>query len=195
MPTRSNGSYGPKALLGSSSATAPISAVVSISSSTAAGSGFFISPTGLIITNEHVVQMDQRVEVATENGDVYLGRVISRSVTDDLALVQVDTTSHPFLKLLDSRSIRVGQAVFAIGSPRGLGGSVSKGIVSALRSGGSSLFVQTDAAINPGNSGGPLVLEDGSVIGVNTFKLRDSEGLNFAVATEVVRRLFGEHLD
>lgn len=132
------------------------------------------------------------MQVSTERGDVFLGKVVSRSTAHDLAWVQIDASSVPSLKLVRSREIRVGTPVYAIGSPAGLGGSASRGIVSALRAGPSGAVVQTDASMNPGNSGGPLVLMDGRVIGVNSFKLQGSEGLNFAIASEVVLQVFRE---
>lgn len=171
-----------------------VRAVVSIDSSHGSGSGFFISPAGLIVTNEHVVGDDQTVEVTTHSGDVFLGRLLERSSTSDLALLQVDASEMPFLHLGDSRSVRLGASVWAVGNPHGLSHSVSRGIVSAFRTVQYLRLVQTDAAINPGNSGGPLVLEDGTAIGVNTLKIIESEGLNFAIGTEAVKQTFASRL-
>lgn len=171
-----------------------LSSVVTIESSDGSGSGFFVSEAGLIVTNSHVSSNDQQVSVTTHGGDIFLGRIIARSEELDLALVKVDSRDHTYLQLRDSREVSVGQPVWAVGNPLGLSGSVSKGIVSALRSLGSMPLVQTDAAINPGNSGGPLVLEDGTAIGVNTFGLRETQGLNFAVGAEAVLDAFGERL-
>jgi hypothetical protein len=171
-----------------------IAAVVTIESGGASGSGFFVTPTGLVVTNQHVVGTDEHVQVTTHRGDIFLGRVLARSTTTDLALVQVDVSGQSFLRLRDSREVSVGVSVWAVGSPRGLSGSVSRGIVSALRSIDYVPLVQTDAAVNPGNSGGPLILEDGTVIGVNTMMLRESQGLNFAIGSEAVRQAFADKL-
>jgi len=171
-----------------------VAAVVTIETADGSGSGFFVTPTGLLVTNQHVVGNAERVQVVTHSGDVFLGRVLARSAATDLALVQVDVSGHAFLRLRNSREVSVGASVWAVGNPRGLSGSVSRGIVSALRSLDFVPFVQTDAAINPGNSGGPLVLEDGTVIGVNTLMLRESQGLNFAIGSEAVSQVFADRL-
>jgi hypothetical protein len=164
--------------------------VVTLNTSTGSGSGFFVNATGAIVTNDHVVGTDLAVEVVTAGGDVFLGRVVARSAVHDLALVQIDSDQTPFLRLGTARGTRVGSRVFAMGSPSGLTGSASGGIVSAIRNLDFGLAVQTDAAINPGNSGGPLVTEDGVVIGVSTSFLKETQGIGFAVAAEVVRQVF-----
>lgn len=159
------------------------------------GSGFFVTPTGLIVTNNHVIEGDDTVEVITRAGDRFLGRILQRSPKDDLALIQVDASGMPFLRLAESAGVRIGSDVFAVGSPEGLEGSVSRGIVSAIRIlDGAGPFVQTDAAINQGNSGGPLINRQGLVVGVNTWKVGDAEGVNFAISSDLVRTVFRDRI-
>lgn len=162
------------------------SSVVSIDAQTAAGgdtgSGFFIQSDGTILTNNHVVEgsvtSGGSITVNLTNGKSYPATVIGRDSSYDLAVIKIDITDAPALQLGDSEKIQVGDPVIAIGSPLGLAGTVTSGIISAknraVTSGGGTgenSFInalQTDAAINPGNSGGPLVDINGAVIGVNS---------------------------
>jgi len=160
-------------------------AVVSISVTTASGgdtgSGFFINNNGYILTNNHVVAAAANggdISVNLINGKNYKATIIGRDASYDLAVLKIDVTDAPALTLGDSDKVQVGDNVIAIGSPLGLAGTVTSGIISAknraVTSGsgtGESSFInaiQTDAAINPGNSGGPLVDQSGAVIGVNS---------------------------
>lgn len=168
----------------------------------AIGSGFVVDPSGYILTNAHVVSGAQRVEVvisnATSNDSVTAAlstktelvpaRIIGVTKDIDLALLKVDVTGLPALKLANYRDLRQGEWVFALGSPQGLRNSVTHGIISSVARqtdpDSSMVYVQTDAPINPGNSGGPLVDVNGDVVGVNTFILSQSggnEGLGFAI--------------
>ncbi len=162
------------------------SSVVSIDAQTSGGgdtgSGFFIQSDGTILTNNHVVEgavtSGGSITVNLTNGKSYPATVIGRDSSYDLAVIKIDITDAPALQLGDSEKIQVGDPVIAIGSPLGLAGTVTSGIISAknraVTSGGGngeSSFInalQTDAAINPGNSGGPLVDINGAVIGVNS---------------------------
>ena len=164
------------------------SSVVSIDAQTQSGgdtgSGFFIQSDGTILTNNHVVEgavtSGGTLTVNLTNGKSYPAKVIGRDGSYDLAVLKIDVTDAPALQLGDSDLIQVGDPVIAIGSPLGLAGTVTSGIISAknraVTSGsgngtGESSFInalQTDAAINPGNSGGPLVDINGAVIGVNS---------------------------
>lgn len=157
----------------------------------ALGSGFIVSKDGKIVTNLHVIRDLTTVNVQMTNGDVF--DTVSVLATDerrDLAVVQVAGFDLPALELGDSGTLAVGEPVVAVGSPRGLEGSVTAGILSAVRDGGEGFKVlQTDAAVNPGNSGGPLVDGKARAIGVVSFKLRSAEGLNFAVPINYVRGL------
>lgn len=135
-------------------------AVVMIRSADGLGSGFFILPSGVIVTNKHVVGQSRSVTVITAKGESLTSQSIFVHPTKDLALVKVDDKSFPFLQLCEPSAVQVGSEVIAIGSPvdSALRNTVTKGIVSAFRSTSEAgTFVQTDAAINPGNSGGPLL--------------------------------------
>ena len=157
-----------------------IPAVVSISINSSSGSGFFLDSNGFILTNNHVVKSSTlgKITVELSNGKKYPAKLIGRDASYDLAVLKIDVTSAPTLQLGNSDGILVGDAVIAIGSPLGLSGTVTSGIISAKNravttgdSSGESSFInalQTDAAINPGNSGGPLVDITGAVVGVNS---------------------------
>jgi serine protease Do len=172
----------------------------------AVGSGVIVDSTGYIMTNAHVVEGAQRIRVALplpigdSAGQVPIGkrrileaRLIGQHKETDLALLKIDETDLPTLPLVSSQRPRVGQLVFAIGSPEGLQNSVTMGVVSALARQPDPTkaltYLQTDAPINPGNSGGPLVDMNGTVLGINTFILSQgggSEGLGFAIPARVV---------
>jgi serine protease Do len=170
----------------------------------AVGSGVIVDSTGYIMTNAHVVEGAQRIRVALPlpMGDVQVpvgkrrileARLIGQHKETDLALLKIDETDLPTLPLVSPQRPRVGQLVFAIGSPEGLQNSVTMGVVSALARqpdpSKALTYLQTDAPINPGNSGGPLVDMNGTVLGINTFILSEgggSEGLGFAIPARVV---------
>jgi putative serine protease PepD len=146
------------------------------------GSGFFLDSTGHILTNNHVISLaataGASIQVKLANGKNYGAKLVGRDVSYDLAVIKISVTDAPALQLGDSDAVQVGDGVIAIGSPLGLTGTVTSGIISAknrpVTSGGGtreSSFInalQTDAAINPGNSGGPLVDLSGSVVGINS---------------------------
>jgi len=177
----------------------------------AIGSGFVIDPGGYIVTNAHVVNGAQRVQVVLPNtGEegsleaalstrttVVAARIVGVAKEIDLAVLKVDGQKLPALALASYRKLGQGEIVFAFGSPEGLRNTVTMGVVSAVArqtDPDSPLFyIQTDAAINPGNSGGPLVNVNGEVVGVNTFILSQSggnEGLGFAIPSRVVNVAF-----
>jgi S1-C subfamily serine protease len=168
-------------------------AVASIQAGSGRGTGFFIRP-DTVLTNAHVVG-DQSSVVLTVGNKRYSARVTAVSAGSDLAVLQVYNADpqQPTLRLGSARGLRAGQEVIAIGSALGvLSNTVTRGIVSALRSTGSITLIQTDAAINPGNSGGPLVDRAGVVIGVNSMRIAGStggEGLAFAVAIDHASQL------
>lgn len=177
------------------------------------GSGFIIDNQGHIVTNYHVVENAQRVEVDFPSGYKAYGNVLGSDLDSDLAVIKVDAPEDELLPLPmgDSESVRVGQTVVAIGNPFGLSGTMTIGIVSgkgrtldSLRESPSGQYftsgdvLQTDAAINPGNSGGPLLNLQGEVIGVNrairtgNFTLEGeptSSGVGFAVSINIVKRV------
>ena len=149
-------------------------------SSTGQGSGFFISADGYAVTNNHVVENAEKVEVTTDDGKTYSAKVIGTDPRTDLALIKVDGTDFPFVKFADGEP-RIGDWVLAVGNPFGLGGTVTAGIVSArgrdIGAGPYDDFIQIDAPVNKGNSGGPAFDIDGKVIGVNTAIFSPSGGI------------------
>jgi 2-alkenal reductase len=174
------------------------------------GSGFVISADGYIVTNNHVVDEADRVDVIFSDGTFEQARVVGADRYSDLALLKVERTSLSFVELADSDQVKVGQRVIAIGNPFGLQGTMTLGIVSAkgrtlpeAAPDGSSSFsnpdiIQTDAAINPGNSGGPLLDTHGRVVGVNSAIRSGSNsglgqpansGVGFAVPSNTVKRV------
>ncbi|MDB5551260.1 MAG: Do family serine endopeptidase [Rhizobium sp.] len=161
---------------------------------TSLGSGFVIDPAGFIVTNNHVIEGASEIVVNFANGSKLTAKLVGTDTKTDIALLKVEPKKPLiFVKLGDSRKMRIGDWVMAIGNPFGLGGSVSVGIVSArnrnLNAGPYDNFIQTDAAINRGNSGGPLFNMFGEVIGINTAIYSPSGGgsvgIGFAVPTEI----------
>jgi serine protease Do len=147
---------------------------------TGEGSGFFISPDGYAVTNNHVVDHAKSVQVTTDDGAIFTAKVVGTDPKTDLALIKVDgKNDFPFVKFAD-HSPRVGDWVIAVGNPFGLGGTVTAGIVSArgrdIGAGPYDDYIQIDAPINKGNSGGPAFNEEGEVIGVNTAIYSPSGG-------------------
>jgi putative serine protease PepD len=173
-----------------------LDAVVTISAGEKGGSGFFIGDTGLVLTNAHVVEGATKIIVRTRSKETFLAAVQKLSVSDDLALLRVSGVQVSGLSLAATDTLDVGTDVIAIGSPLGLEGTVTRGIVSALRRLDNIPLVQIDAAISPGNSGGPLITEDGRVVGVNTLKVtgKSAESIGFAIAAGHVRAVFGSLL-
>jgi serine protease Do len=168
---------------------------------TGQGSGFFISHDGFAVTNNHVVQNAEKVQVTTDNGKSYTAKVIGTDSRTDLALIKVEGDNFPFVKFAEN-SPRVGDWVLAVGNPFGLGGTVTAGIVSARgRDIGASPyddFIQIDAPVNKGNSGGPTFDVDGNVIGVNTAIFSPSGGsvgIAFAIPTDTVKSVVAQLRD
>ena len=161
---------------------------------TSLGSGFIISADGVIVTNNHVIEEADAVEVILQNNQHYPASVVGRDLATDIAVLRVHARGPlPFVNLGNSDTARVGDLVLAIGNPFGLGGSLSVGVVSArnrnLDAGRYDDFIQTDAAINRGNSGGPLFNMNGDVIGMNTAILSaggGSIGIGFATPTSII---------
>jgi S1-C subfamily serine protease len=173
-----------------------LASVVTIDAGAKAGSGFFVSSRGLVLTNAHVVDGAGKIVVRTNDSETFLASVVELVRDSDLALLRIQANETPALSLASDDLPPVGTDVFAVGSPLGLEGTVTRGILSAIRRKGSITLLQIDAPINPGNSGGPLLSEDGRVLGVNTIKLTGGnlEGMGFAVSITEVRKAFGPYL-
>src|SRR4029079_1070228 len=166
------------------------------------GSGVIVGPKGVILTNYHVVEGADFVEVRLADGRKFSSQDMAGDKKTDLAIVRVKTDKPlPFLALGDSSRMEVGDRVLAVGAPFGLAGSVTHGIISA-KSRSMKLnvyedFLQTDAAINPGNSGGPLVSLDGKVIGINSaIKSRSGgfQGVGMAISSNLARTVMSQLL-
>ena len=164
-------------------------AVVTIETEEKRGSGFLVSSDGLIVTNEHVISGARLIVARRGDSEEYLARVVTSDAELDLAILQIPSKSSDYLQL-GTDIPRVGTEVWAVGSPLGLTGTVTRGIVSSIRRAGAATVIQIDAPINPGSSGGPLIDGSGLVIGVNTLKLMKEgiEGVGFALGADEVRR-------
>jgi S1-C subfamily serine protease len=164
------------------------------------GSGFIISADGHILTNSHVVEESDTVQVILKNGNQYAGKVLGVDPITDVAVVKIPTDNLPAVTLGDSQNLKPGQWAIAIGNPLGLDNSVTVGIISATGRSSSDVgvpdkrvgFIQTDAAINPGNSGGPLLNEMGEVIGMNTAIISGAQGLGFAIPIHSAKKIAEE---
>jgi len=169
---------------------------------TGQGSGFFITADGYAVTNNHVVDKADTVEIATDDGKTYSAKVIGSDARTDIALIKVEGRSDfPYVKLAD-QAPRIGDWVLAVGNPFGLGGTVTAGIVSArgrdIGAGPYDDFIQIDAPVNKGNSGGPTFDVDGNVIGVNTAIFSPSGGsvgIAFAIPAGTVKSVVAQLKD
>lgn len=167
------------------------------------GSGFILDKAGHILTNYHVIADANRIEVTLSDKHKYKAKVIGGDKMHDLALLQVEAQNLQPAVLADSRQLVVGQKVYAIGNPFGLSGTMTRGIISSIRSihgpEGNPIedAIQTDAAINPGNSGGPLLNSRGEVIGINTMIVSpngadQSSGIGFAIPINTAKAVLGD---
>lgn len=165
------------------------------------GSGFVIDSEGHILTNFHVVEGARQLEVTTSDKKKYKAQIVGTDPIHDLAVIQIPNKSVPQAEIGDSKSLVVGQKVYAIGNPFGLSGTMTRGIISSIRSlkgqrGYIDEAIQTDAAINPGNSGGPLLNAHGQVIGINTMILtggvEQSAGIGFAIPINTAKAVLDD---
>ena len=172
------------------------------------GSGIVVDPTGYILTNAHVVEHATSVSVLVfrhrnrpaggiEDAQRFVARILGRDALTDIALLKVEASDLPALRLANSDQVHVGQLALAFGSPLGLENTVTLGVISAtqrqLNSATPVVYLQTDAAINPGNSGGPLVDIKGEVIGMNTMIVSQSggsEGVGFSIPSNMIRFIY-----
>jgi Do/DeqQ family serine protease len=161
------------------------------------GSGFVISKDGLVLTNAHVVDNTDSVEVTLKDGRKFQGKVLGSDPVTDVAVVRIQASNIPVVPLGNSDQLKPGEWAIAIGNPLGLDNTVTAGIISATgrKSAEAGVpdkrvsFIQTDAAINPGNSGGPLLNQQGEVVGMNTAIIGGAQGLGFAIPINTARRI------
>jgi serine protease Do len=162
------------------------------------GSGVIVDPSGIALTNAHVIERASEIEVITLDGSKHKAKVIGMDKKTDLAVLKLDDgkVQFPFVRVGDSDTLQVGDWVIAIGSPFGLQATVTAGIISAkarqIGQGPFDDFLQTDAAINPGNSGGPLVNMQGEVVGINTAIVAGGSGIGFAIPSNMARKIYTE---
>lgn len=159
------------------------------------GSGVIVSPEGYVLTNHHVINDADQIQVALRDGRETLAEVIGTDPESDLAVLRIDLDALPVIAMTDSTQTAVGDVTLAIGNPFGVGQTVTMGIISATGRNHLGLnayedFIQTDAAINPGNSGGALVNPEGGLVGINTAifsRSGGSQGIGFAIPTNLAR--------
>jgi len=162
---------------------------------TGLGSGVIISPRGYVLTNHHVVEAADEIEVGLANGKKLRARLVGSDPESDLAVLQIQAEGLPVITFGDDQGLRLGDIVLAIGNPLGIGQTVTMGIVSGLHRTGLGIntfenFIQTDAAINQGNSGGALIDAAGNLVGINTAILSQtggSIGIGFAIPASTAR--------
>lgn len=166
------------------------------------GSGVIVTENGYILTNNHVVENADKVEVAMDDGRKFEAKVVGTDPKTDIAVVKIEATGLPYAALADSDKIEVGDVVLAVGNPFGVGQTVTTGIISGLGRATLGLdyedFIQTDAAINPGNSGGALVDAEGRLVGINTAILSRSggnNGIGFAVPVNLAKTVMDQLID
>ena len=161
------------------------------------GSGFIISRDGQILTNAHVVDGADTVNVTLKDGRSFKGKVMGADPVTDVAVVKIEAQNLPTVPMGNSEQLRPGEWAIAIGNPLGLDNTVTTGIISATGRSSSAIgapdkrvnYIQTDAAINPGNSGGPLLNAQGQVIGMNTAIIQGAQGLGFAIPINTAQRI------
>jgi S1-C subfamily serine protease len=160
-----------------------VKAVVSVRTDVSQGSGFIINEDGYVVTNYHVIDGAEEIQVLTYEKGLKSAELIGSDPTGDVALLKI-SWDYDYLEFDDSDDVRIGEKVIAVGNPHGLSFSVTEGIISALNRNGFSneeAYIQTDVPLNPGNSGGPLINKAGKVIGVNNWKIGGAESLGFAL--------------
>lgn len=176
--------------------------IVSVITDRSQGSGAIISNEGHIITTEHLITGTRDIKILTHDNKTYPATIIAQtpindiSLYKDIAILKIGTgnVTYPFLSFADSSQVKVGEKILALGSPYGLDFTVTQGIVSAVDREIDDIeykfdykFIQVDAALNPGNSGGPVINKNGEIIGMTNLKLGWSEGLSFAIPSNVLR--------
>ncbi len=167
------------------------------------GSGVIVSPQGYILTNNHVIAAADEIQVALQNGKTIQAKVVGADPETDLAVLKINLKNLPVITLGNSKALRVGDVVLAIGNPFGVGQTVTSGIISAIGRNMLGInafenFIQTDAAINPGNSGGALITARGNLIGINTAifsKSGGSQGIGFAIPMSLAKNVMTQIIE
>ena len=164
------------------------------------GTGFIIDPSGLAVTNNHVVENAEEIRVTMADGKEYEAKVLGRDPKTDLALIKIQAKKDlPYLTLGNPDKVKIGDWVVAIGNPFGLEHTVTAGILSArgrvIGAGPYDDFLQTDASINPGNSGGPLLNMEGQVVGINTAIVAGGQGIGFAIPADMAKNVMAQLKD
>lgn len=171
-----------------------LDAIFAVKTEDGHGSGFIINPEGYAITNNHVIENRNFFDAIFADGKTIRVNVIATNPDKDLALLKLTGSNYSYLPIANKDEIKVGEDVFAVGTPiaLGLSQSVSKGIISGVRETEKIHLIQTDASVNPGNSGGPLILKNGKVVGVVSMKLSaiGIEGLGFAISADEIISTF-----
>jgi S1-C subfamily serine protease len=167
------------------------------------GSGVIIDKKGHILTNYHVIDKADKLNITTNDGNVFEGVVVGTDKPTDLAIIRIKSKeAFSFAELGSSENLKLGQIVIAIGNPFGLTGgpTITAGIISSLNrklqfENGILELIQTDAAINPGNSGGPLIDSNGKVVGINTAKMPYAQGIGFAIPISVAKTIINDLIE
>ncbi len=168
-----------------------IKSVVTIRTDISQGTGFIINKEGYVVTNYHIVENAKSAGIFDYNGQMHQVNIIGYDSEYDIALLKIPG-DYDSLNLANSNEAQIGEKVIAIGNPLGIQFSVSEGIISNLHQPGPTgikSYIQTDAALNPGNSGGPLINKQGKIIGINNFKISDTEGLGFALESNYIKEV------
>ncbi len=164
------------------------------------GSGVIVNTSGLILTNQHVIEAADEIEVALEDGRSVRAQIVGSDPDTDLAVLKIDVKNLPAITFADSKKNKVGDVVLAIGNPFGVGQTVTQGIISALGRNHLGIstfesFIQTDASINPGNSGGALIDAEGNLVGINSAiysRNGGSMGIGFAIPVSIVKQVMDQ---
>ena len=173
-------------------AEAAYESVFVIYSGTALGSGFAVGE-NCIVTNAHVIDDPRRITVVTYGEEEYAAAVLGMDEAADIAVLLVADAAFPYLEIADLSEIRTGDDIYAIGAPKGMAYTLTKGGISAKeRVIGGRSYIQIDAPINEGNSGGPLLTDSGRLLGMNTLKMTDSEGIGLAIPIDRICTYLGE---
>lgn len=167
------------------------------------GTGVITNPSGIVITNYHVIEGAKNIKITTLKGEIFSAEILGTDENSDIAILKIKDAKQnlPAATLGTSRDLMIGESVIAIGNPMGLSNTVTTGVISALKrkvKGESgtiySDFIQTDAAINPGNSGGPLLNILGEVIGINTAIIKNAQGIGFAIPIDRAKKILKDIL-